>query len=54
MGMTLSNGHNAGLACASLVRGNVGQAVRDRIAKALLECCGKDTLAMVRVMEMLR
>jgi len=52
-GMEVADGTDAGLAWASLVRGNLDQAVRDRIATALLEYCGQDTLAMVRLLEQL-
>jgi len=53
-GMEVANGQDAGLAWNSLVRGGLDQAERDRIRKALLDYCGQDTLAMVRLLEKLR
>jgi predicted RecB family nuclease len=53
-GMTVANGQDAGLAWESLVRGGLDQVERDRIRKALLEYCGLDTLALVRLLEKLR
>jgi len=37
-----------------LIRGGLDQTERDRIKKALLDYCGQDTLAMVRLLEKLR
>jgi hypothetical protein len=53
-GMDVSNGTEAGLAWESLVRGNLDHVERDKIKKALLEYCGQDTLAMVRLLQQLR
>jgi predicted RecB family nuclease len=53
-GMEVADGQGAGLAWESLIRGGLDQAERDRIRKALLDYCGQDTLAMVRLLEMLR
>jgi hypothetical protein len=53
-GMDVSNGTEAGLAWESLVRGNLDHVERDKIKKALLEYCGQDTLAMVRLLEVLK
>jgi hypothetical protein len=53
-GMAVANGQAAGLAWESLVGGNLDQAERDEIRKALLDYCGKDTLALVRLLERLR
>jgi predicted RecB family nuclease len=53
-GMAVADGQQAGVAWESLVRGILDQVERDKIKKALLEYCGQDTLAMVRVMETLR
>jgi len=53
-GMEVADGTDAGLAWESLVRGRLDQSERDRIRKALLEYCGQDTLAMVRLLEKLR
>jgi predicted RecB family nuclease len=53
-GMEVADGTDAGLAWESLIRGGLDQAERDRIKRALLEYCGQDTLAMVRLLERLR
>jgi predicted RecB family nuclease len=53
-GMQVANGRDAGLAWESLVRGSLDCGDRERIRKALLDYCGQDTLAMVRLLEMLR
>jgi predicted RecB family nuclease len=53
-GMAVANGQDAGLAWESLVRGGLDQSERDRIKRALLEYCGQDTLAMVKLLEKLR
>ena len=53
-GMEVANGQDAGLAWESLVRGALDQTERDNIRKALLEYCGQDTLAMVKLLEKLQ
>ena len=53
-GMEVANGQDAGLAWESLVRGALDQTDRDNIRKALLEYCGQDTLAMVKLLEKLQ
>ena len=53
-GMAVANGQEAGLAWESLVRGSLDRGERDRIRKALLDYCGQDTLAMVRLLEVLK
>ena len=53
-GMEVADGTDAGLAWESLIRGGLDQAERDRIRKALLEYCGQDTLAMVKLLEKLK
>jgi hypothetical protein len=53
-GMEVADGTDAGLAWESLVRGGLDQSERDRIKRALLDYCGQDTLAMVRLLENLR
>jgi len=53
-GMDVANGQDAGLAWESFVRGSVDQVERERIEKALLDYCGKDTLALVNLVERLR
>ena len=53
-GMAVANGQDAGLAWKSLVLGGLDQSERDRTRRALLDYCGKDTLALVRLLETLR
>ena len=53
-GMEVANGQNAGLAWESLVRGILDQPERDRVRRALLDYCGQDTFAIVRLLETLR
>ncbi len=53
-GMAVANGQDAGLAWESLLRGNLDGAERDTTRKALLDYCGQDTLALVRLLEKLR
>jgi len=48
-GMAVANGQDAGMALESLVRGGLDQVERDNIKKALLEYCGQDTLALVKL-----
>lgn len=52
--MTVADGVGAGLAWASLIRGTGDQGERERLRKALLDYCGQDTLALVRVMKTLK
>jgi predicted RecB family nuclease len=52
--MAVANGQDAGLAWQSLVHGGLDCDGRDRIRKALLDYCGQDTLALVRLVETLR
>jgi predicted RecB family nuclease len=53
-GMAVANGQDAGLAWESLVRGTADQDKRDKIRKALVDYCGRDTLALVRLLKQLR
>jgi predicted RecB family nuclease len=53
-GMDVANGTDAGLAWESLVRGGLDQSERERTRKALLDYCGQDTLALVKVLHKLR
>lgn len=53
-GMEVANGQAAGVAWERLMRERLDQAERERIQKALLEYCGQDTLAMVKLTEKLR
>jgi predicted RecB family nuclease len=52
--MEVANGQAAGVAWESLVRGSLDRSECDRIRKALLDYCGQDTLAMVRLLQTLR
>jgi len=52
--MPVSSGQDAGLAWESLTRGGLDQTERDRIKRALLDYCGQDTLALVRLLEKLK
>ena len=53
-GMAVADGQAAGVAWESLVRERLDQAERDKTKKALLDYCGQDTLALVRLLEKLR
>jgi hypothetical protein len=53
-GMAVASGQDAGLAWETLKRGALNQVESDRIEKALLDYCGLDTLALVRLLEALR
>lgn len=50
-GMEVSHGEEAGLAWEKLFRGRLSQAEKLRLRIALLEYCGQDTLAMVRLLD---
>ena len=52
--MAVANGQDAGLAWELLVRGNLVGGERDRVEKALLEYCGQDTLALIKLVERLQ
>jgi len=53
-GMEVGNGTEAGVAWESLVRGGLDGAEREKTRKALLDYCGLDTLALLRLHEVLR
>jgi predicted RecB family nuclease len=53
-GMEVADGQDAGLAWERLIRGSLDHAESERIRKALLDYCGQDTLAMVRLLEQLK
>ena len=53
-GMAVANGQDAGLAWESLVRGGPNEFGRESVRKALLDYCGQDTFALVRLLEALR
>jgi predicted RecB family nuclease len=52
-GMEVANGQDAGLAWESLVRGRLDQSESESTKKALLDYCGQDTLALVKVLQRL-
>jgi hypothetical protein len=51
--MEVSEGSEAGLAWEKMIRGLVEPAERNRLRAALLAYCKQDTLAMVRLREVL-
>ncbi|MBZ5598444.1 MAG: DUF2779 domain-containing protein [Acidobacteriia bacterium] len=53
-GMEVANGRDAGFAWEALIRGIGDQAERERLRKALLDYCGQDSLALVKVLEKLK
>jgi hypothetical protein len=53
-GMQVADGTDAGLAWEALIRGGLDQTEHEGTRKALLEYCGQDTRAMVRLLEKLR
>lgn len=52
-GMAVADGVDAGLAWESLTRGGLGCAEHEHLRKALLDYCKQDTMAMVRLLEVL-
>ena len=52
-GMAVANGQDAGLAWESLLSGGLDESERGKTKKALLDYCKQDTLALVRIREML-
>jgi len=52
-GMVVADGQSAGLAWEPLMRGGLDQGEREKIRKALLDYCGQDTLAMVRLLDVI-
>jgi predicted RecB family nuclease len=53
-GMAIAEGNEAGLAWEKMVRAEVGSEERRRLRDALLAYCHQDTLAMVRLVEVLQ
>ena len=53
-GMAVANGQDAGLAWEALVRRQLDCAERERIRKALLDYCGQDTMALLKIVQRLR
>jgi len=53
-GMDVANGQAAGLAWEAMISGKSTEAERQAKRKALLEYCGQDTLALIRLLEALQ
>lgn len=53
-GMEVPNGQAAGLAWQAIISGNCREAERKSKGQALLDYCGQDTLALVKLVETLR
>jgi hypothetical protein len=53
-GMAVSQGSEAGLAWEKMVRAEAGSNERRKLRADLLAYCKQDTLAMVRLLEVLR
>jgi predicted RecB family nuclease len=53
-GMEVPNGQAAGRAWESMISGNSSEADRQAMRRALLDYCGQDTLALVRLLEALQ
>jgi predicted RecB family nuclease len=53
-GMEVPNGRAAGLAWETMISGGIGEAERQSKRQALLDYCGQDTLALVRLLEALQ
>jgi len=53
-GMEVPNGRAAGLAWETMIGGTMGEAERQAKRRALLDYCGQDTLALVRLLEALQ
>jgi hypothetical protein len=53
-GMQVANGQDAGLAWESLVHEGLNCEERERIRKALLDYCEKDTFALVQLLAILQ
>jgi predicted RecB family nuclease len=53
-GMAVANGQDAGLAWQALIRGASDITEQDKVRRALLNYCGQDTLAMVKLLDKLR
>jgi len=53
-GMLVAGGQDAGLAWESLIRGGLDRDEHQRVRKALLDYCGQDTLALIKLVERLQ
>ena len=53
-GMEVPNGQAAGFAWETMIGGSMGEAERQAKRRALLDYCGQDTLALVRLLETLQ
>jgi hypothetical protein len=52
-GMLVAGGQDAWLAWESLIRGGLDRDEHQRVRKALLDYCGQDTLALIKLVERL-
>jgi hypothetical protein len=50
-GMVVAGGQDAGLAWESLIRGGLDRDEHQRVRNALLDYCGQDTLALIKLVE---
>jgi hypothetical protein len=53
-GMEVPNGQAAGLVWETMIGGSMGEAERQSKRQALLDYCGQDTLALVKLLETLQ
>jgi len=53
-GMEVAEGNEAGLAWERMIHGQIDEAEKRQLRTALLAYCKQDTLAMVRLLEVLR
>ena len=53
-GMEVADGTDAGLAWESLIRDGLDRDEHQRVRKALLDYCGQDTLALIKLVERLQ
>jgi hypothetical protein len=53
-GMSISDGQQAGLAWEKMVRGNNSRKEKKELQDALKAYCKQDTLAMVKVLKLIR
>ena len=53
-GMAVADGQAAGLAWESLIRSELSEVEREQKQRALLDYCGQDTLALLKLIEKLR
>ena len=53
-GMAVANGQDAGFPWEALIRGTLDVTEQDKVRKALLDYCGQDTVALLKLMDKLR